>query len=461
MTARELETRVVRAALNGEVLDHGQEGPQTQPLRGALVREILSGAHGALHWRGLRLQGLVIHGNVDLSYCEWRGRLELKGCRISGDVNLDYATVIGAVVLDRSRVRGIEASHCDLTGSFQMRRALVTRGFRGVGMEITGALNLDRSTFVAPSARLNRPAVELYRSRLDDLYMTRTVLVGGLLANGVTVRRNVRLSGTRARARAKLGLGTGPDTSAPAAVSLVGANVGSAIYLFSEALGTDPPVLDGDLNMDRASCSTLRARPQDLRGFRVSVDHFTYDRLVGTRPAEWLRLLERTTIVGTQPYRHLAAVCDSAGEFVQARDARVALQRRIDRESATGGWRSTQRYVLRSTVAYGYRPGWAVAWLILVSVLAAMVLALANDFLVEAPPNDTPRRGFDSPTDAVTFALDSLVPFARLGVTSGWTADPVGLTQSTALVLFVALKGIAWALAALALAATTGLVRKD
>jgi hypothetical protein len=321
-------------------------------------------------------------------------------------------------------------------------------------------LNLDSAVLIAPAGKRNRVALGLYRARLDDLYMTRAVLIGGLFANGLSVQRNVRLSGVQARSRDALRLELGPDTKAGFAASLAGADVGGAIYLFSEALATDPPRLDGGLDLSRATCATVRARAADLAGLRLSLDHLRYDRLQGASIPEWLTVLEQADEVGTQPYRHLAAYAESAGQFEEARDVRIALQRRIDREPRAPRSRALRRAIFRISVAYGYRPGRAVLWLSGVCLLAVAVLIAFDDFMVRAGEGEA-QRGFGSPSDASLFALDSLIPFARLGVSDGWSADPEGLAQIVAVSAFVLLKGAAWALAALALAATTGLVRRE
>ncbi|MDQ3740212.1 MAG: hypothetical protein M3320_00240 [Actinomycetota bacterium] len=456
------ERLVVEAALAGEELADVEDAPdEERVIDGGLVREILSGIYGPPHWRGLRVSGITIRGDVDLSYCEWRGRLQLDDCTILGDVDLTYARGSGQIVLDRSTMGSVVAANCELTGSLQIRRATVAGGFSGVGMSVAGVLNLDRSTFRAPADFPNRSAVGLYRAKLDDLYMTRTTLEGGLFANGVTVRRNVRLSGVRAQTRDALDLETGPDTGSGAAISLVGAEVGGAIYLYSEALATDPPDLQGTLNLNRVRCSTLRARPVDFASLHVTVDHLSYERLHGMTPREWLDVLERTENLETQPYRQLAAVCDAVGNFSDARTTRIALQRRLDRDGELRGWHAVQRKLLRWSVAYGYRPGRAVVGLVLVSAIAAAILIAFDDFMVASDSVRGSGRGFESAVDAATFALDSLVPFAQLEVTSRWTTDPDGGMQFAALTLFVLLKGVAWALAALALAATTGLVRNE
>jgi hypothetical protein len=291
--------------------------------------------------------------------------------------------------------------------------------------------------------------------------MTRALLIGGFFGNGMTVQRNVRLSAVLATSRASLGLELGADTKPGYAVSIAGAEIGGALYLFSQSKETDPPRLVGGLNLARVTCVTLQARAADIAGCRIQPDHLVYERLNGLTPREWLAALERQPDVATQPYRHLARMCKANGQFVEARDVRIALQRRIDREAPGAWFNRLRRMSLRYSVAYGYRAGWAVGWLFLVSVLAALVLGLSNDFMVHHPAGGKETRGFDSFGDAAAFTLDSLLPFARLGVTDSWSAHPSTALQDVALGLFVTLKGLAWALAALALAATTGLVRRD
>ncbi|HWT92922.1 MAG TPA: hypothetical protein VN238_07990 [Solirubrobacteraceae bacterium] len=453
----ELERRLIAAAVAGKAIDLDGQAP----VRGSLVREILTGQHGTLHWKGLRVRGLTLEGGVDLSYCEWRGRLELKRCRIAGDIDLTYAKAAGAIVLDDSRVRTIIANNLELTGSLQARRAIITRGFRGVGMQVAGALNLTDATVCAREDTPNRMAVSLYRAKIEDLYMTRASCAGGLYANAMSVTRNARISGLVACTRESLDLDVGPDTSNGAAVTLVGAEIGGALYLYSEALDTPPPRLVGTLDLGRVRCATLRVRPDDLRDLDVAMEHLAFERLHGIDALGWLDAIEQARDVGTQPYRHLAKLCEEGGHFETARTVRIALQHRIDRDHPGPRWRQVRRRLLNAAVAYGYRPGRALLWLAAVSVLATALLSAYNDFMVSTSAEEEAERGFGSVAEAATFAIDSLVPFARLGVVSEWTAVPEGLLQHVAVAAFVVLKGLAWAFAALALAATTGLVRRD
>lgn len=454
------EQMVIAAALSGRGVT-GKELDGAE-IRGALIRDLLTNVHGPLHWRGVLLRNVHVVGDIDLSYCTWHGALRLLHCSIDGDLDLRYADAVGAIVLNGSRLGRIDARNCQLHGSLRFIGGFAARGgLRGTGMVLSGVLNLDRTTLVASPDWPNRTAVSLYRARLDDLYMTRSVLVGGFYGNGMTVQRNVRLSGMNARSRRELGLSTGADTQAGYAVSLAGATVGGTIYLFSESLKTDPPLLDGGLDLTRVSCGTLQTRAADIADTRLAVDHLSYDRFRGIEPREWLATLERLPDLAAQPYRRLAQVCDDNGRFTEARDARIALQRRIDREAPGTRFNRLRRSLLRLTVAYGYRAGWAVGWLLLVSLLAVAVLAVSNGFMVHEQSQGPPTRGFDSVADAASFTLDSLLPFARLGVTDAWSADPQNLLEVVTLSVFVTLKGLAWALGALALAATTGLVRRD
>lgn len=449
------EDSVVAAVLAG--LAFRSPAGKRHVVPSGIVRELVTGVHGPLGRPAVSLHGCRIVGDVDLSYLEWRGRVDLIDCQIDGDLILSYTRIMGHVGLSGSRVREVLATNLDLVGSLHFRRGLAKRGFSGIGMTIAGSLSLQDTVLVAPSSG-GRAALNMYRSRVADLFLRDAQLIGGLYAPGLIVTRAVRLAGMTALSRLSLGLPTDADTADGAAVNLTAAKIGGGLYLFSEVLGGASPRFGGVLRLSRAHCARFRARPEDLAGTPLRIDGFTFDRIDGMDPEEWLNALELNE-VGPEPYRHLASLAAAQGRFDLERDTRIALQRRQDEELHRSHLGRLRRWLLRVTVGYGYQPARALAWLAVVVVACMVLLLLCGDFFVARGLNG--HHGFDNVSEATAFTLDNLLPFANLGNNAGWSAQPHGVGQTLALLVFVALKGMAWALVGLGLGATTGLIRRD
>jgi hypothetical protein len=441
-----------------------EAGEATFVVPGSVVRDLVLGRYGALPRPVVRLTGVRIVGDIDLSYCEWRGNLTLLRCRIEGSVDLAHAHVRGRVSLSGSSVRRLDVSNASIEGPLLFLGGKATDGLFGLGLTVSGALNLGRAEIVAPVSKPNRCAVELFRAKLGDLFLARADLQGGLYANGLTVERNVRLQGLTAVSRLALGTGTGTDNAAGQAVSLTGAKIGAALYLHGDEGDDDtpPPALTGGLFLTRVSCASLHAAAEDLAGVDVRLDGCTFERLVVMKPEQWLELIKRAAPDSNQPYIFFATHCQAYGLTSLRRDVLVAMQDQT--RAAQGRW-SFDRVrwdAWRVFVRYGYQSTRAIGWLAVAAILCAVVLWLGGDFLVRDPDaNGVAVRGITGGGDIVAFALDSVLPFAGLGTADGWTARPEGVGQIAVMVLFVTIKFAGWGLAALGLASVTGIAKRE
>src|ERR1700758_5049387 len=80
----DMSIKVIKAGLDGTELIASDVTPSAATpanrLSGQLLAELVSGNYGSLHFRGLRLKGFYIEGDIDLSFLEWNGQLALRYC---------------------------------------------------------------------------------------------------------------------------------------------------------------------------------------------------------------------------------------------------------------------------------------------------------------------------------------------------------------------------------------------
>jgi hypothetical protein len=457
--AREVATAVLSGRPFGDKTLPAED-EQALVVPGTLIRDLVLGALGQLAEPEIHVHGVVIAGDVDLAYCEWRGELDLSHCRLDGVLNISHTAIHGRVCLDGAHLSELRATYAHIEGPLYFRRGHSDGGVYALGARITGSLNLGRTRLWAPEERPNRCALELFRAHLGDLFLGRSELHGGMYANGMTVDRNVRLQSALVVSRDAMGWRTGVD-SADGGISLVGASIGAALYLSWREPERDPLQLKGRLIMTRLTCVTFRVRASEIENVQLSIDHLSYTRLLDTTPEQWLAVLERTTPTRSQPYVRLADYCVEQGRTDLQRRVLIALQRRITAELPEGSWERWRRRLWAATVAYGYRPARAIWWLLACTALCIGMLLVGGDFLVHAPEAGTAAtRGVPNLMQAVPIAMDNLLPFAGLSVTKQWSAEPSDVAQTLWLTLFVALKLLGWGLAALGLVSVTGIVKK-
>jgi hypothetical protein len=182
-----------------------------------------------------------------------------------------------------------------------------------------------------------------------------------------------------------------------------------------------------------------------LRGFVYG--SLTAEPEVGV--SDRLRWLERNRPrrYAPQVYDQLAAAYRADGRDEDALRVLVAKQRRRRSTLNPGGrlWNS----LLRWTVGYGYRPYYALYWLVALWVVGWIVFSVAH-------PGDMTPTGAGGPQFyAVAYSLDTLLPIVDLGQQSHWTPDGAALIVSWVLI------GLGWVLTTAVVAALTGLIKRE
>jgi hypothetical protein len=459
-----VEQRIVEAACSGTEMRFGDQLPTASQVETSIPGESIVNAIRAAgkEFRGLRLFGAIISGDIDLSYAELRGSLSIVNCRVSGDVSLEHCHVQGAVSFEGSHVQRFQAGSAFIEGVLRLNKGFtVANGVRAIGLRVTGSMSLANSHITAPINNSALMAVEMYRAQIGDLFFNRATIDGGVFAVGISVARNIRLQGMTVQTRKAM---QWPSTAeSDASVSLAGAHIGASIYLSSAKDATLKQYFSHPIDLTSVTCQRLFVRPEVLEDPGVVLDDFTYDalRLVGL--AEFGKALRGSPSDNLQPLSFFASHCAERGEDSLRTQAMMAIQER--RRKTLPKW-SRQRLVrnlLKGLVGFGYRPLLSVFWLLLVVVLCTVLVHFHNEFLQPVAKagilSVEPHLLTKSWQDSAVLAADNLLPFAGLGSRDRWLSHANSNIALFWLTTFLILKFCAWALAALGIASVTGLIR--
>jgi hypothetical protein len=152
-----------------------------------------------------------------------------------------------------------------------------------------------------------------------------------------------------------------------------------------------------------------------------------------------------------QPYEQLAAYYRRTGRDHDARSVAIAKQRRRRRQLPW--WQRPWGYFLDWTVGYGYRPWLALVWLL-------VLLAIGTSLFDTLHRNGAlvPRGGSGAApvfTPAL-YTLDLLLPVVNLKQRDFWVSAETS-AQAAAAVFIV----LGWVIASAAVAALTGLLKRE
>jgi hypothetical protein len=368
-----------------------------------------------------------------------------EGTGLYGAVNLSIAHVSGVVMMrDAQLTNGsgpaFRADQIRVDGSVKLREGVVMTGagWRGamhlVGAHIGGSLSVTGTRLVNPDG----PALCAERLRLGD----RVVFHDGCTALG------------------------GGDKGT---VIFKGAQVAGSFDFSGAKLDSTGPLL---LNLDSANCAYVVC-PDDLicshggecdRERQFYVDGFTYTDLGGVGWKKWLHWLRFHT--GTylpQPYQQLAATRTAAGHDSDARHILITQQRDHHARGELGGpLRKVVHTVWGFVAGYGYRTSRTALALAIVLLLAGGLGWWAGH-MSTSPGRfaaERPTGGPCSTVELVGLGIDRGLPLASTGIRAKCDLDTSsGAGQWFTLAIWL-LQAAVWALATLALAGYTGLVRK-
>ena len=197
------------------------------------------------------------------------------------------------------------------------------------------------------------------------------------------------------------------------------------------------------------------------RGTTFVLDGFVYEQIAPDSPQDvrtrlqWLR--RQGPGYHPQPYDQLADVFRRSGREQEARDVLIS-KRRVRREFLRRWYSKTWDVLLDWTLLYGWQP-----WRPLVVGVLALLVAIGLVFGAQEAQLIVGQSDRKSSFHSLVYALDVFLPIIDLGVESSWTIDTSGDSQLAWIVTWYLwfVKVVGWGTITLALAALTGMVKRD
>jgi hypothetical protein len=461
----------------------------------------MKGSGTALDASQLQAQGHVFLQAMNTT----AGRVSLVDATIAGNLSCDGATLNGvdgagqALYAERAKVGGVvRLTRTDASADAFSAAGTVCLRHAGIGA------NLNCRDARLKGAKLS---LDAWRVKVGgEVLLERSVMRGALWLPGATIGGDVDLEAARAAGSGGVALNAraaaiGGDLrlhggfTASGAVELDAARIGGTLAWAPGAAVAEPVSLSGasaGCLFDDWSGERGTANGYWPVGGLLQIDGFEYGSILGEEHAgverrlEWIRSQygreaapavaagapagSRTGGFSSQPYEQLASFYARTGRDDEAR--RVAIRRRRDLRHhghlSRRGWLTNA--VLDWTIRYGYetwRALFGLGVLYLVVFAAFSYAQTRHDAVVPAQSTaglrSTPvasRCTSDYPCfSPAGYAVDTVLPLVNVRQADAWRPNanaPLGW-------LYVWLSGLAtlagWALATLAVAGYTGLVR--
>ncbi|NKB54454.1 MAG: hypothetical protein GKR97_19985 [Rhizobiaceae bacterium] len=400
-------------------------------------------AQNPVHEHGLNVQGAWITGDLDLEGTRLAHEFMLADCCLDGNIILRgcRAQTIG---LMGTHVNALRADRLEISGSLHLRDGFCAHGeVQLPGAKLGGDLDCSHAVFQCKDvALIAQNAIISGNCILNDGFFANGTVnldgasIGGRLScrDGIFACRDQALFAPRIKVADNVNLGD--NCRVAGQISLQGAVIGGdlsftggvfdrnvkwekihdvvCINLRNAEIGgtlfwRQIVLSRGELNLAGASCRTLNMdRDSWEKPAQIRLDNFTYrgfNQLDETTSARfWLNWIDRqpvshlTTKFRPKPYQQLADVLQSMGHEEEARVIRIERRRRhaeyvryYEKRPSDPvarfyrGLNSFWNSVQGKAVGYGYRPGNAVIWLVLLSFLGALFYQVAAINGIMAP----------------------------------------------------------------------------
>ncbi len=326
--------------------------------------------------------GLKATGNIFLDDgFKAAGIVRLVGAEIGGDL----ACVKGNFLCDKTAINAQKSTIC---GAVHLDRGFLTKGEINLShCTIGGTLSCIDATFSCKDHALFAPRVKV-SGNVDlgrDCKISGQVsfqggeISGDLIFTGGSFDRKIDWD----------------NISKTTCINLRNTQIEGTLFW------RDIIIARGELNLSGASCRTLNIEePSWQKPSQIRLDNFTYrgfNQLDETTSGSfWKRWINRqpaghlTERFRPKPYQQLADVLQSMGHEEEARVIRVerkkrqAAYTRLYERRPTDPVDRAYRHLINfwnrvqgATIAYGYRPGLAVIWLLGMVVIGAFIYQVA------------------------------------------------------------------------------------
>jgi hypothetical protein len=519
-----LEQEMLAKAADGELVSRGtgpfgladmQRWGEERVIRAAVLRYLLTVDCWRVDPKGARLQGVRIHGHLDLEGITLRSALRLEHCYLdaSDPVCLDRATAYRLTLMrchlagltgDTLSAQEVDLSGSTLTGPLHVPGAditgqLICRGTK-LGKDKGNSLVGDRMK-VGGDVFLGRGFTAAGAIRLYGADIT-----GQLICRGAELGKDNdgnALVGDGMKVGEKVFLGRGFTAEGTIAVRSV--CVGASVELLSAALaGSGKVALDatgaqitgslvwepvsqvfGLVNLEGATVGQLVDQwGQDRSGGfwpsggQLRLDGFTYDRFGGDQQAtvkqrlEWIHGQYERSGTGrlgyvSQPYEQLATVYRQAGKDTDARKVAIARRADLRRYGRLTWYRKVGNWFMDNTIKFGYETWRAALGLaaVFVAFLVMTFFALHHHALV--PVSDLAVGMHPAPVATrcassypcfypVGYTVDVVIPIINVHQAEFWGLNGWGWVVGS-----WAATVLGWAAVTLLVVGYTGLVRQQ
>ena len=414
----------------------------------------------------------IAAGAIRLPGAEISGRLRCGGVRLEGKDEQGRALLAdGLTVRSGAWLGGVRTTR----GAIRLISADITGDLHCEGVRLRGADN-DGKALVADRIKVTG-SVFLCVSR-------RSQGESGSLAEGTLSLRSARVDGSLELKPEELAAGNDAGGKRKVALDLTGAKIAHDLVWEPSRQVCGIVILDdveiGQLK-DNLKVSPNGHWPSASTGL-LRLDGFIYNRFSADQKAEpeerlaWIGSPKKPVrtdnrIFATQPYEQLAAVYRRAGQDTEARKVAIARRRDLRRYGDLTPYRKLGNWLLDNSIRYGYRTWRAVAALTLLWVVAFVFFWCAQHHgqlivaTMQKDPKSVPNALHCTSSYPcfypAAYATDTVFPIINVRQATYWgTNGSAPWGHALAVFTWVSIV-LGWALATLAVAGYTGLIRRD
>jgi hypothetical protein len=465
-----IEQSILSAARMGEFLRFPLDAKPK--VAASFLVDLLSESYGALHPRGIHVEGIEVEGVFDIENRQIDVWIYFVNCDFPKGMMMRDARLVGLFLPGCKVGKGIRADRMLVSGAVLMTAGFECKGGMALpAAEIGGVLSCIGGYFESEKG----PAIDASGLRVRDSVFLRADFrakgevrfleaeIGGILSCIGGVIENEKGRALYADGlKATGGVFLRDGFSAKGDISLVAAD-------FGKMLSIRGGNFEGKLDIRHAQTQVFdddeKSWPQQGK---LLIDGFRYERFADKAPLDFAlrkRWLEHQDVdrFTPQPYEQLAKVLKALGH---RRDARLALmekEREFRRKGRLRTFRWLWSHVSEATIGFGYTPWRAVIWMLGLWLLGALVFFAANGLGIMGP-SGTALEAYQPFLPAV-YALDTLLPLVDLKQEAYWlplvpgNSSPLAAWLTLAYLWLHILMG--WFLTGMGLFGLSGVMKRD